>query len=146
MKNGTKVTLVLRILRVKMITCLVILQCPALNCVQNFLLCPAHNYVQNIIRSSKILCPRLPKGSFVHLSYANVCGCIMLPCEAPLLWCCKICLNQYVSALILMTIWKRLFNYIHDIVPCCCEPILFLLQLDGKKNTKLKEHAVYYMK
>ena len=71
-----------------------------------------------------------------HMPTCKVVSCC--PCEAPLLWCCKICLNQYVSVLILMTIWKRLFNYIHDIVPCCCEPILFLLQLDEKKTQNWK--------
>ena len=40
--------------------------------VSSTLLCPAHYCVQHIIVSNKILCPHLPKDSFVHLSHVNM--------------------------------------------------------------------------
>ena len=61
-----KITLVLRIMRVKMITYIVILWC-----VQHFSVSRTY-CVQHIIVSSKILCPHLPKRSFVHISHFNV--------------------------------------------------------------------------
>ena len=40
--------------------------------VSSTLLCPTHYCVQHIIVSNKILCPHLPKGSFVHISHFNM--------------------------------------------------------------------------
>ena len=36
------------------------------------ILCPTHYCVQHIIVSNKMLCPNLPKGSFVHISHVNM--------------------------------------------------------------------------
>ena len=52
-------------------------------CVQHFtvsssILCPTHYSVQHIIVSNKILCPHLPKGSFVSFHISMCCGRIRL--------------------------------------------------------------------
>ena len=40
--------------------------------VSSSILCPTHYIVQHMIVCNKILCPHLPKGSFLHLSHVNI--------------------------------------------------------------------------
>ena len=101
MKNLTKVTLVLGIILVKMITYPVILLYSARNCVQHFtvsstLLCPLHRISQNTVSTptQRFICSPFTcqRAAFVsgcvskHLSARIVSGlAAMVKCKQPLL-------------------------------------------------------------
>ena len=102
-KMQPKITLVLRIMRVKMILSsygvFSPLLCPALYCVQNFtvsstMLCQIHYCVQQNTVST--LTQRIFCWPFMHI--LSCCGCIMLRLLAPL-FCFVFCLFSFLQRL-----------------------------------------------